>query len=567
MMLNLLSHLDSVAYGLTLFLVFLLPFESIRPVFVVRGLQITNLEILLALALLAGLANMVSQRRHLPGRGGLLRLLWPAGALLLVALLSALLAPREQLPAVKSTLRLGAGILLMVVVWSQVQRRKQFTLLVAAIVAGAAVAALFGLLERASLPLLEPLFQLFKERATFVGTEVRISGSFQYATIAAMYWEMALPLALGLAAARDRSRSGRVLALVAALILVTAIVFSLTRAGLIVLFLLVGGLLLLSRTRSRFRPLWPPAGITALYLVGLLFLLGIGNRSFRVRLVTENDLGWFDARYDVPDSLAGTSGEHLSTIVTVTNTGVVDWPADGAYPFVLGYRWINAEKSRFYDLPPDTFPLPADVQPGETVILSPTVAVPLPAGTYLLSWGMYRRDVFPFFGRGVPDGETVVTIRPGAEPIRSPESLPLDPREQQEPGPDIVSRPELWLAAGRMWRDRPVWGYGLNNYRFLYGAYIGRETWDMRTNANNLYIELLADLGVLGLLAAGWLIVTLLWLLWRMRRSIWAVALAGSLAALLIHGFLDYFFEFLGVLLLFWVLAGLAAAHEDGRQQ
>jgi hypothetical protein len=560
---NLSSLWATFSGGLTVLLLFLLPFEAIRPVRTIAGLQFTNLEIMLAMTLAAGVVNVLVNRRQLPGRAGLVRLLWPAGALFLVALLSAWLATGNQLPAMKSTLRLGAGIVLMVVVWSQTGRPGRFTTFATAIVAGAAVTALLGLLERASWPALDPFFLLFKARETFVGGQVRVSGSFQYATIAAMYWEMALPLALVLVVSAGRSRPGRWLAQGAAWLIVTAIVLSLTRAGLIVLLFSLLVLLILSRFRSRFRPLWRPAGLTALYLAGLLLFLVVANRSFRARLVTANDLDWFDAVYLAPETMEITSGESGTTTVQVTNVGRVDWSTFGAHPFVLGYRWLNAAGDQVYDLPTETFPLPAKVLPGESVTLLPAVTAPLPAGTYRLAWGMVHKDVLPFFARGVPDAETVVTVRPGTETFTMPPATPLNPLNLPELGPDIVSRPELWLAAGRMAGERPVFGHGLNNYRFIYGAYIGRESWDMRSSANNLYLELLADVGLVGVLAAGWLGVAAATLLWQSRRTLWALGLAISLGAVLVHGLLDYFFEFLSVLLLFWVLVGLTAALTD----
>ncbi len=553
------SLLRSLPLGLTLLLLFMLPFEALRPVLTMAGLQITNLEILLVITLATGVLYSVAYRQQLPGRAGLRRLLIPAVALFLIALVSALLAPEHQLPAAKSTLRLGAGIVLMVVIWSQAGRWERFPAFAGAIVAGAAVSALLGLFEHASWPALDPFFLLFKEKETIVGAQVRVSGSFQYATIAAMYWEMALPLALVLAVAA-RSRPGRWLAQGAALLIVTAIILSLTRAGLIVLFLSLGGFLLLARLQPHFRSLWRPVGLTTLYLIGLFLVLLVGNRSFRARLVTTNDLDWFGADYVAPEALAIASGESRTTTVQVTNTGRVDWSISGAHPFVLGYRWLNAAGDQVYNLPAATFALPSRVLPGETVVISATVSAPLPPGDYRLSWGMVHSDVYPFFARGVAEKETLVTILPGAQTFTRPATTPRHPLNLPELGPDIISRPELWLAAGRMVQERPVWGHGLNNYRFLYGAYIGRETWDRRNSANNLYLELLADIGLVGLLVAGWLGVAVASLLWRARQNIWALGLAGSLGAVAIHGLFDYFFEFLGVLLLFWVIVGLVAA-------
>src|SRR5207245_1243891 len=70
-----------------------------------------------------------------------------------------------------------------------------------------------------------------------------------------------------------------------------------------------------------------------------------------------------------------------------------------------------------------------------------------------------------------------------------------------------VPRADLWRAALRMFAQRPLLGFGPDNFRHLYGAYLGLQVWDERVHANNLYLELLADVGVLGA-AAFALVVT-----------------------------------------------------------
>jgi hypothetical protein len=44
--------------------------------------------------------------------------------------------------------------------------------------------------------------------------------------------------------------------------------------------------------------------------------------------------------------------------------------------------------------------------------------------------------------------------------------------------------------------------------------------------------------------------------------AIWSLALGGSFLAFFIHGFLDYFLEFVSLYLLFWMVAGLIVATE-----
>src|SRR5207248_3749842 len=71
---------------------------------------------------------------------------------------------------------------------------------------GAGLSAILGVGEAVRWEPLQPLLALFKVAPTRVGGELRVGASFQYATIAAMYFEMVIPLAIVLAAAAQRRR-------------------------------------------------------------------------------------------------------------------------------------------------------------------------------------------------------------------------------------------------------------------------------------------------------------------------------------------------------------------------
>jgi O-antigen ligase len=118
-----------------------------------------------------------------------------------------------------------------------------------------------------------------------------------------------------------------------------------------------------------------------------------------------------------------------------------------------------------------------------------------------------------------------------------------------------------------MFKERPTLGAGPDNFRHLHGRYLGLAIWNSNIFANNLFLELLADLGAPGLLAFGWLILAVLRRLYRTLFSpsggpvvLWAAGLGGSLLAFLIHGLLDYFLGISGMYLLFWMTLGLIVA-------
>ncbi len=153
----------------------------------------------------------------------------------------------------------------------------------------------------------------------------------------------------------------------------------------------------------------------------------------------------------------------------------------------------------------------------------------------------------------------------------SGESVPAlasQPRTDTAAGLVAVPRQALWGAALRMLRQYPVLGIGPDNFRHAYGTYLGLSTWDERVHANDLYLELLADTGVLGTIAFALVVALPRWSAWcadsavphRWSRRCGWPASSASLLAYFVHGFLDYFLEFTPVYLLFWLIVGASMA-------
>jgi O-antigen ligase len=139
----------------------------------------------------------------------------------------------------------------------------------------------------------------------------------------------------------------------------------------------------------------------------------------------------------------------------------------------------------------------------------------------------------------------------------------------------VVGRLDLWSAAIRLIQTRPVLGFGPDNFRHLYGAELGLETWDQRVQANNLYLELLVDFGVFGLAAFVWLVVPpLVRVIQTLRERGTRNAELGTLLGLglgilafLVHGLLDSFRAFTPTALLFWMLLGLTQPSAVSNQE
>jgi hypothetical protein len=540
-----------------------LPFETVRPLLVTPWFSLTDDRLVL---LAAALAWVLAGVQALPTRREW-RTLAPSLALVLVAVVAALQAPDFKDDALKSASRLVAAAFVLLLVLRVGRDPVWLAALLWAIVAAAGASAVVGIGEALSWRALDPFLGLFKIAPTRVGGELRVSASFQYATIAAMYFEMVTPLAIVLAATATR-RWQRLLAIGIAALCAANVVLSLTRAGLLTLAVIGVALLVGAGLRRDWRRILAPTLAVLGVLIGGVALLAVHNPVFDLRLATESDADWYGAEYAAPASLELTA-DHAATVdLDVRNMGRIAWSSfkQDKHPFALGYRWLTADGQDALDVPPGEVALANDVEPGETIHLQPLVNVPsLPAGTYRLDWGMLQRGVLKFYERGWADAETVVRVNaaPNTTDVAMPATLPRDDDE----APWVVGRLSLWGAAARMIQARPLLGVGLDNFRHFYGAELGLDSWDERVAANNLYLELLADLGVLGLAAFLWVTVPSLLGAFRTLRgpdprpgSLWLLGVALGLIAFLVHGVLDSFLSFTPTALLLWMLLGMAAA-------
>jgi hypothetical protein len=560
--LKLRSQLDQLTYGLLLALAVSLPFEPIRPLISFGFLNLNHLKLLEAAIGILWILSLARQgvMRRPP------RETWMAGLFLGLALLSAFLADTDRDEAVKFVGRLASGVFAFLVVRQMVQDRLgRITALLWAITLGAGLSALLGLGEVAGWPVLEPVLRVFKVAPTRVGPDLRLSASFQYATIAAVFFELAAPLALVLAAIEvDRRR--RILATAIAGVCSVAVVLTLTRAGIIALAAAFGLLLVLASARPRWRRLALPTGVACATGAIALAGLSVRMRNFDSRFQTENDWGWYAATYDVPATITVAPGDATDAVITARNTGEVVWTAGGPQSFALGYRWLSADAASELRVPATVLDLPHDVAPGEAVELNVGVAARLPPGDYRLAWGMLQQQVLWFHDRGYPDAETLVHVIGGTSSALA-SAVDTEPRSDLSASLPPVPRAELWGAALAIIRQRPVLGVGPDNFRHIYGAYLGLPTWDDRVHANNLYLELLADVGVLGSVAFGLLVAFPIVGLLRGLRSrstpsqaLWLAGFGASLLAYFLHSGLDSFLEFTPIFLLFWVIVGLTSA-------
>ncbi|MBV8594065.1 MAG: O-antigen ligase family protein [Caulobacteraceae bacterium] len=128
----------------------------------------------------------------------------------------------------------------------------------------------------------------------------------------------------------------------------------------------------------------------------------------------------------------------------------------------------------------------------------------------------------------------------------------------------VGNRSELWRAAWAMWRAHPWLGVGAGNFEYELPAY---GVAGVRTHANSLYLQALAEGGIALFLATlAVLVAVAASLLWgqglrRLRAaSPWVIAALAATLALAVHQVVDYLVFYPKVGGAWWLLVGIAAA-------
>jgi O-antigen ligase len=139
----------------------------------------------------------------------------------------------------------------------------------------------------------------------------------------------------------------------------------------------------------------------------------------------------------------------------------------------------------------------------------------------------------------------------------------------------IIERLAHWVAAGRMWESAPWLGVGPGNYNTVYPT-VNLPRWDEPLgHAHNIYLNTLAESGLVGFAAylCLWLVV-ILWL-WRQRRRAlqrqagWTTALIigiiGVIGHSLVHNFFDNLFvQGIYLQMAFWLALVSGTTTDDG---
>lgn len=433
---------------------------------------------------------------------------------------------------------------------------------------------------------------------------LRLSGTFEYANGAAVYFEMALPLLIGLALlfssgplVRGLFGPGRMpeghrrlvqLALYVGVgVLTCALILTFSRAawmGIVVAVSVLGGALFLLARRSAVDSLWVSMRLPLAVATGVIALAAAyvytTDPLLRLRLTGENDRAWYSYGLTQQSGIEGISAGDVVTVpLLLTNPGPMRWNADRVPTVHVSYHWKKPGSAYYEVFDGLRTPLPHDVLGGESVRVDAYVQAPAQPGEYVLEWDLVQEDVAWFSQKtktrpesaqvavGVPDSAARV-----APAITRP---PVSVEVVEESDTSTVARGQLWRVAFAMFRAHPLTGVGPDGFRNLYGKYAGTNHWNSNIYTNNTYIEMFTDLGLTGGLAFLWLVVLALWrvahnlrpdakahggLLSPAALAMWVVCLGASaaLVAFLLHGLVDYFLFSTPLYTIFWFVLGVS---------
>jgi hypothetical protein len=561
--------LNHLCYVLIALLAAMLPFELRTPLLQLGPLSVTNVEVVLYLALAVWVVRALLVRH--------ITFTVVHGAVVLMAfalVLSALFAPVERAAAWKFTLRSLGGMALCFSVADGVRTPRQRQLIVVVLVGATLLSALAALAE-AWWPASRSVLSVFKTRTFNVGGFVRVGGTFEYPNTAAMFWEAVLPLAVVLPTLWLRRLSTLTQAffvILATAILIQAILLSASRAALGGAVLAMAVLIVLawrttslrstaqvavrSREPARFNTSLVGGGVALLVIV----VNFISNPLLALRLRTETNDTWFRAEIVAdqnPITLA--AGETMTTTVQLRNTSIVAWQASGPQPVRLSYHWLDAATKQTVVLNGLRTDLLDDLPPDAEVVLAARVRAPAAPGQYILQWDVLQEHVTWFSTYRNPMVNVPVTVTPSSQAVVTASAAqPVTRTVRIEP-----TRSELWRAALQLWRQQPVFGIGPDAFRHVYGPQLGLVQFNTAIHTNNWYIEVLTNTGLVGAVSLLWFMVMLGRAgLKQLKSDLFLVGCYVALLTFFAHGLLDYFFEFTPTYGLFWLLVGLTQAKD-----
>ncbi len=480
------------------------------------------------------------------------RLLAAAFCFILALFLSALLQKAYRANALKFSLRMLAGFVLAWVIASLVlcdKRWRGIVLSLFSITGG--LAAVLGLVEWGLPRRMDQWYWSLGTQPHWIGGLKRLTGTFEYPNIAASFFLFALAASIAIGLSGKKFYRG------ISLLILFALILTYSRGAMVAatLSLVVAAIL-----DSRGRRVRQEMMVWVAMLVSLSALaLWITPRLVH-RVRSEGDTAWLSASYEIlsrPNSLEADRIYFFS--LRVKNEGAAAW--DETLPVRLSYHWYDAKTLQMIVRDGMRTPLPGTISPGQSVVVDAAVKTPARQGDFILAFDMVQEQFAWFSERGA--APALIRYQVGSAEGAPPTVLENKIKGIVDRGFTVTGRLDLWRAAWRLFLENKWIGVGPDNYRFEYERVLDRPTHFTTIFANNLFLEILADAGVIGFAAlAGFLYL----LLRKLPNA--GMAARVALVAFLVHGMVDYFLEFSPIYISFWIFVGLVAstAEKDARR-
>ncbi|MFQ5593641.1 MAG: O-antigen ligase family protein, partial [Anaerolineae bacterium] len=135
-------------------------------------------------------------------------------------------------------------------------------------------------------------------------------------------------------------------------------------------------------------------------------------------------------------------------------------------------------------------------------------------------------------------------------------------------GSSTYRRIKLWQSAVHMIRDHPVFGVGLDNFLYQYREHYilaGARDDPSLSHPHNLILDFWTRLGILGVVALGWLVYAFFQTTWQLYRrldengQVLVLGLMSSMVYTLAHGLLDNSYFLVDLAYVFMLTIGIAS--------
>jgi hypothetical protein len=466
------------------------------------------------------------------------------------AFVAAVAAPEFRGNAIRVAARFAVAVMLFVLIANVAKAPRSARQISAALLAAAAIVGVIAVLELAQIPWVLNALKGFRPGFHVVGGQLRATSTLFYPTITSMFLEVAFALGLVWLA-----RSW--LAFVALALTAAGVIATFTRSGLITIALsmaLYGAVLFLRRKR------WSNEHSRLIALAAVIVALVLMSRSPQMlvaRMSSEGSQEWYGASYEVPPQLTLRPDSFNDVPITLKNDGRLTWQSTATPPFALSYHWLTTGSEEVVIFDGLRTPFIRQVKPGDQIEMTARVRAPGYPGNYVLIWDVVQEHRTWLSLEGVYPGRSTASVEGVAV------GAPLPTRGRMPSSVMRMPRSVLWQSAFQIARQHPLLGIGPDNFRHIYGRTLGLTAWDERVHTNNSYIEVLVSMGVIGTLAAAWVLARAM----QSARTILlnaddamlplAASATAACVAIAVHALVDSFLTFTPTYVVFAIAAGL----------